>query len=182
MTELRLGPPCLDWLVSYAQALETGWSPDNIRDVSAEQLAALRLDPAAFLDSLVEQRGVFTLPDGSTRPKLPSIRLWLWDGAFCGTIGMRWQKGTDALPPHVLGHIGYTIVPWKRGRGYASDALRVMLEKAREAGLRQVEITTDRNNVASQRVIEKNGGRFVEEFVNESYGQDIRLRFVVPLG
>jgi predicted acetyltransferase len=178
---LQLDPPRRDWLASYEQALEQGWSPDNTRDVSAEQLALLRRDPAAFLHALVDQHGVVTLPDGSTRPRLPQIRLWLWDGSFCGTISLRWQKGTDALPPHVLGHIGYAVVPWKRGNGYASEALRVMLDRARGVGLGRVEITTDPDNLASRRVIEKNGGRFAEEFVNDSYGPDPRLRYVVML-
>ncbi|MBV8964371.1 MAG: GNAT family N-acetyltransferase [Hyphomicrobiales bacterium] len=178
---LQLDTPRADWLSSYAQALEKGWSPDNTRDVSAEQLAALKRDPSAFIASLVAQGGVITLPDGSTRPKIPFTRLWLWDGEFCGTIALRWQEGTDLLPPHVLGHIGYAIVPWKRGRGYASEALRVILERARAVGLARVEITTDPENEASRRVIEKNGGRFVEEFVNEAYGPGMRLRYAVEL-
>jgi predicted acetyltransferase len=178
---LRLDTPRSDWLSSYAQALEKGWSPDNTRDVSAVQLAALRRDPSGFLSFLVEQGGVITLPDGSTRPKLPFIRLWLWDGEFCGTIALRWQDGTDALPDYVLGHIGYAIVPWKRGHGYASEALGVILEQAREVGLTRVEITTEPGNEASRRVIEKNGGFFVEEFVNEAYGLEIRLRYAVVL-
>ena len=94
---------------------------------------------------------------------------------------LRWQEGTDTLPAHVLGHVGYAIVPWKRGRGYASEALRVMLERARAVGLGRVEITTDRENAASRRVIEKNGGRLVGEFVNEAYGPDPRLRYAVLL-
>jgi predicted acetyltransferase len=178
---LLLDAPRPDWLSSYAQALEKGWSPDNTRDVSAEQLSALRTDPSAFLRSLVDRGGVITLPDGSTRPKLPFIRLWLWDGDFCGTIALRWQEETDALPAHVLGHVGYAVVPWKRRRGYASEALRVMLEKARAIGLGRVEITTDLGNEASRRVIERNGGRWVEEFVNDAYGPDIRSRYVVVL-
>jgi predicted acetyltransferase len=179
--ELQLEPPRPDWLASYAKALEAGWSPDNLRNVSAEQLASVRRDPVAFLESFVDQRGVVTLPDGTTRPRIPSIRLWLWDGEFCGSISLRWQPGTDALPPHVLGHIGYAVVPWKRGKGYASEALRLMLGKAREVGLRRVEVTADRDNHPSRRVIEKNGGRFIEEFVNEIYGPEIHLRYVVVL-
>ena len=179
---LQLEPPRPDWLASYAKALEAGWSPDNLRDVSGEQLAFLRRAPVAFLESLVDQNGVVTLPDGTTHPRLPSIRLWLWDGEFCGGISLRWQPGTDELPPHVLGHIGYAIVPWKRGKGYASEALRVMLVKARDVGLRRVEITADAENLASRRVIEKNGGEFVEEFVNLLYGPEVHLRYAVPLG
>jgi predicted acetyltransferase len=177
----QVDTPRLDWLLSYAQALQAGWSPDNTRDVSAEQLTALKTDETIFLDSLVEQGGVVTLPDGSTRPKLPFIRLWMWDGAFCGTISLRWQPGSDSLPAHVLGHIGYAVVPWKRSRGYASQALAVILGKARAIGLRQVEITTDVDNAASRRVIEKNGGRLAGEFINPDYGTESRLRYVVAL-
>ena len=63
-------------------------------------------------------------PDGSTAKRLPGFKRWLWDGEFCGSIGLRWQPGTTALPPHCLGHIGYAVVPWKRRRGYATQALR----------------------------------------------------------
>ena len=44
-----------------------------------------------------------------------------------------------------------------------------------------MEITTEPGNEASRRVIEKNGGFFVEEFVNEAYGLEIRLRYAVVL-
>jgi predicted acetyltransferase len=40
----------------------------------------------------------------------------MWDGDFAGAINLRWQPGTAELPPHCLGHIGYGVVPWKRGR------------------------------------------------------------------
>ncbi len=42
-------------------------------------------------------------------------------------IGLRWQRGSEALPPYCLGHIGYAVVPWKQGRGYATRALREVL-------------------------------------------------------
>jgi predicted acetyltransferase len=41
----------------------------------------------------------------------------MWDGEFCGSIGLRWLPGTEELPPHCLGHIGYAVVPWKRRLG-----------------------------------------------------------------
>ena len=67
--------------------------------------------------------------------RLPGYRRWLWDGEFCGSIDFRWQPGTTALPPHCLGHIGYGVVPWKQGRGYATRALSLLLPAARAEGL-----------------------------------------------
>ena len=106
----------------------------------------------------------------------------MWDGEFCGSIGFRWQPGTEALPPHCLGHIGYAVVPWKQGRGYATAALRDVLSDAARMGLRYVEIVTAPDNVASQRVIEANGGVLIEEFVTPpSLGSTAKLRYRVAL-
>jgi predicted acetyltransferase len=181
VSHLRLVEPALEYLAGYADALGRGWSPNNIRDVSAEHLAAIRADGPAFLASLLSQSGTVTLPDGTQIPKLPSRVRWMWDGEFAGQIGLRWQPGTDTLPSHVLGHFGYAVVPWKRRRAYATEALRMMLDDARAVGLGRVEITADKGNVVSCRVIETNGGRFVEEFVQPSYGEGVRLRYYIDL-
>ena len=81
----------------------------------------------------------------------------MWDGEFCGSIGFRWQPGTEVLPPHCLGHIRYAVVPWKKRRGHATRALAAMLPLALAEGLRYVELTTDPDSLPSQRVIEANG-------------------------
>jgi len=46
------------------------------------------------------------------------------------------------------------VVPWKRRLGYATRALALFLPDVRPPGLRFVELTTDVDNVPSQRVIE----------------------------
>ena len=178
---LRLLAPSLDLLPAYAAALETGWSPNNVTNVSREQLAAIREDAREFLAELTRQGGTISLPDGAEVPRLPFIVRWMWDGEFCGHISLRWQAGSDSLPPYVLGHVGYAVVPWKRARGYATEALRLVLDEARGIGLGRLEITTEPGNEASCRVIERNGGRRVEEFVNARYGPGLRLRYVIDL-
>ena len=181
MATFTLETPSLARLPAYTQALERGWSPNNVRDVSGEQLALIRADAAGFIASLLDPSGSITLPDGSEVPKLPSRTGWMWDGEFCGSIGLRWQPGTNALPSHVLGHIGFAVVPWKRGHAYAARALALMLPEARAVGLERVEITTEPDNFASRRTIEKNGGRLVGEFVNPIYGPEPKLRYVIDL-
>lgn len=106
----------------------------------------------------------------------------MWDGEFCGSIGLRWQPGSSELPPYVLGHIGYAVVPCKRGRGYATRALQLLLPQAKLEGLDYVTITTQPDNVASQRVIRANGGVLIGAFrESEQYGGYEALRFRIDL-
>ena len=185
MTRLiRPGRAALD---DYVAALRGGWSPANVAGdaVVRAHLAAIEHDADAFLDSLhdPEARGApITLPDGSSVKRLPGYTRWIWDGAFCGAIHLRWQAGTDDLPAHVLGHIGYAVVPGKRGQGHATRALGLLLPEARAVGLRHVELTTDPENVASQRVITTNGGVLVGSFRKEAaYRGEEGLRFRIAL-
>ena len=82
----------------------------------------------------------------------------------------------------MLGHIGFAVVPWKRGRGLATRALALMLDEPLRLGLPHVEITATPDNLASQRVIEANGGLLVERFNKlPAYGGGEALRYRIPL-
>jgi len=95
---------------------------------------------------------------------------------------VRQRTGTTALPPHCPGHIGYTVVPWKQRRGYATLALRRLLPEAKDEGLLFVDITTEPSNLASQHVIQANGGVFVERFVSPvALGAGEALRYRIAL-
>ncbi len=179
--------PTVKEFPSYKAALEQGWSPDNLRGSVAarEMLARLEADADAYLATLEDREAkgpLVTLPDGTQMKRIPGFHRWMWDGEFCGSISLRWQPGTPDLPPHVLGHIGYAVVPWKRRLGYATSALKQLLPEAREVGLPYVEITTDPDNVASQRVIEANGGVLVEHFTKPAqFSSTPGLRYRITL-
>ena len=174
-------------LPAYIAALRQGWSPDNVRGAAAaaEELDAIERDVDLFLSGLDDPGalgGPIALPDGSFVPRLPGYRRWIWDGEFCGSIGFRWQRGTSELPSHVLGHIGFAVVPWKRGQGHAKRALSLLLPEARTLSLSYVDLTTDPENHASQRVILSNGGRLLERFAKHSaYGGADGLLFRIQL-
>ncbi|MCC7266200.1 MAG: GNAT family N-acetyltransferase [Caulobacteraceae bacterium] len=185
---VRLIKPEMDALPAYRAALERGWSPDNVglEKTIARELAAIEADAAGFvagLDDLQARGGPIAMPDGTLMERLPGYRRWLMDGeAFCGSFGFRWRPGTEALPPHVLGHVGYAVPEWKRGRGYATRGLALLLPGPRAIGLAYVELTTDPDNEASQKVILNNGGYLVERFTKlAAYGSAEALRWRINL-
>ena len=187
MGDARLMKPSFAELPAYVAALEHGWSPDDLREAEAakEHLEKISRDAGGFLSSLDDESAIgdpIQLPDGSLVPRLPGFIRWIWDGDFCGSIGFRWQPGTSALPAHVLGHIGFAVVPWKRGAGHAKQALTCMLQEARQRGLSYVDLTADPDNIPSQRVILACGGCLLEQFRRTAaYGGAASLRYRIPL-
>lgn len=179
--------PALGHLPSYRAALEQGWSPDNVmpREAIGRELRAIAEDSGRFLAALDDPEargGPIRMVDGSTRPRLPGFRRWMWDGEFCGSINFRWQHGTSALPPHSLGHLGYGVVPWKRRRGIATRALGLLLVEIAPLGLPHVEVTTEPDNAGSHAVIEANGGVLVEHFTKDAgYGGGPGVRYRIAL-
>lgn len=99
--------------------------------------------------------------------------------AYVGRISLR-HALTDNLRK-VGGHVGYDVVPSKRGLGYAKTALRLVLEKAKKMGMPEVLITCDETNEPSKRtiigVLKEYGGK--EEEALESDHDVKKLRFWV---
>ena len=191
MDKVELRWPDEEMLPSYAEALRRGFSPSSTNpDLAQQELEKIAADPAGFVVNLIDMEGTgppVELPDGSTAPRIPGYRKWIWDGEYCGSIGLRWMPPSDdrapeELPPHVLGHIGYNVVEWKRRRGYASWALRTILPEATTRGLSYVELTCDADNVASRKVIESAGGELYERFtMPAAHGGHPGLRFRIAL-
>jgi predicted acetyltransferase len=169
-------------------ALQRGWSPDTVRAAEAAQeaLAKIAADPDSVF-ALADDPEALGPPwksaDGILHPRLPGRVRWMWDDeGFVGSINLRWVKGSTTLPPHVLGHIGYSVAAWKQRRGHATRALGLMLPLARAEGLPHVDITTDPENSASQKVILANGGVLVEHFnKGPAWGNKPGLRFRIAL-
>jgi predicted acetyltransferase len=70
----------------------------------------------------------------------------------------------------------------KRRRGYATQALREVLQDAKAEGLRYVDLTARPDNMPSRRVIEANGGVLLEEFTTPAaLGGHREVRYRVHL-
>ena len=73
-------------------------------------------------------------------------------------LGHPYGGARPAELEHEGGHIGYDIRPTMRKRGFGTIMLGLNLARAAAMGLSRVRLTCDVDNLASIRVIEKNGG------------------------
>lgn len=85
--------------------------------------------------------------------------------------------GTNDFIQTFAGQIGYSVRPSQRGKGYASEILRLTLEQAAGYGYHQVLITCNEPNLASAKVIEKNGGR-LEKIIPHPGFPDVRRYYI----
>jgi len=69
---------------------------------------------------------------------------------------------------NVGGHIGYSVRPSERRKGYATEILRLSLEKCRQLGIEKALVTCNNDNIGSEKTILKNGGVFESEFIEEN--------------
>ena len=120
---------------------------------------ALSADFGAFVQELLDKEE----PEKVLPGRVAESIYWLVkDDNYIGRVSVRhmlndylWQVG---------GHIGYDIRPSERRKGYGKQILELALPKARDLGLKQILITCDNDNIASQKIIEANGGLFAGEY------------------
>lgn len=85
-------------------------------------------------------------------------------------------------PPHTIGRaeIGYTVFSQYRGRGYAKEAARGLVDWAFEQGEREVYATVSPNNAPSLAVVRRLG--FTQVGTQEDEVDGLELVFVIRAG
>lgn len=132
-----------------------------------------RIDFQAYLEKLKMQSIGKMLPEGWA----PSHTLFLVDNNNIeGVIRIRENLASEFLEKYI-GHIGYDIRPFSRGKGYGKEILRLGLIKAKEIGLEDVLILCSEDNPASRKIIEGNGGIYESNIV-DSDGELLRRYWI----
>ncbi len=132
-------------------------------------------DVAACIRKLQDHARGVNLP----QDQVPYSAYWALSeaGELVGEIEIR-PRLTPAFED-MGGHIGFSVRPGQRRKGYATQMLAMMLEKARVMGLRRVLLTCDRANIGSARTIQKNGGKLFSESV--AWNGQLALRYWIDL-
>ena len=133
----------------------------NIGEITQEELDSkiiLRQDADAFLASL-----------NKTVEGVEVHTYWLVDkDRFIGTL--RLNKKLNEQLKKGGGNVGYEIRPSEYGKGYGTKILELGIERAKELGMKEILIDCREDNEASRKIIEKNGGKFIESKIDESGG------------
>ncbi|MBT2484464.1 MULTISPECIES: GNAT family N-acetyltransferase [unclassified Microbacterium] len=135
----------------------------------------------ATLDALIEKATLFAdttvaPPEGLVHNDLYWIVV---DDEVIGFLSFR-HTLNDWLR-EAGGHIGYAVRSSHRRQGYATAALALGLERAREIGLDRVFVTCDDDNVASARTIEKAGGVLQDVSDQSERGHAMLRRYWIEL-
>ncbi|MCI8500817.1 MAG: GNAT family N-acetyltransferase [Oscillospiraceae bacterium] len=84
------------------------------------------------------------------------------DGKLVGVIDLRHDISGNEFLSAYGGHIGYSVRPSERRKGYAFQMLRMALAHEKVLGLSRVMLGCYCDNLASKRTIERCGGRLAE--------------------
>lgn len=153
MPASALGPAYLEMIDEhFASGEEYGFN----------NVVLAREDFTAFVRELEDEAAGIGLPPGIAPQQ---TYLLVEDGAT--VIGeIRFRPSLEPPYERQNGHISYNIRPSRRGKGYATQQLALLLNEARKLHLPGVSLTIDGDNPASVRVIEKNGGVLIREIDN----------------
>ncbi len=107
-----------------------------------------------------------TTPPGMV-PSTQYIYIRESDGKMVGVIQIR-HYFNDFLEKYG-GHIGYSVAPSERRKGYATQMLALVLPKCRKLGIKKLLISCIQGNEGSRKTILKNGGIYESTVYEEAH-------------
>jgi predicted acetyltransferase len=108
---------------------------------------------------------------------VPQTTYWATVGeTVVGRIGLRHRL--DAQLAELGGHIGFTVRPSFRARGFAKEMLRQVLRTPKAQEIGRLLLTCAPDNIASNRTIRANGGLLERTLFVERVGRETNLYWI----
>ncbi|MGE7764922.1 GNAT family N-acetyltransferase [Peribacillus sp. NPDC096540] len=148
---------------------------DKLKEQDAEELFKFECNNRTFFEQTVPSRGddyyIFETFKNRHRELLKeqaeNISYFYLikneSGSIVGRINL-----VDIDNTNGVAHVGYRIGEKYTQRGIANKALKLLLNKASESSVNQIEAKTTSNNIASQKVLERNGFKRISINVEQS--------------
>ena len=128
-----------------------------------------------WLLKLEKDLDISNIPEGKV-PANTYFFVRIQDNKIIGMINIRHKLNEFLF--NEAGHIGYSIRPTERKKGYGTLMLKLGLEKCRQLNLDKVLITCDKINVASAKVIQSNNGVLENEIFSETFSEIIQRYWI----
>lgn len=169
---MKLVLPSAKYKLSYLKLLNSARKYGDYKELGN---AMLRDNESYYdlLNRLKDRRNGINI---ASRDVAATVYFIIDNGDIVGTIDLRHILNENYMKR--LGHIAYYIKPKKRNKGYASHALSLAIEKYKKNCVDKILITCYSDNIASKRVIEKNGGVLEKEVYDEKSGKNISRYYV----
>jgi predicted acetyltransferase len=174
MDDLTLRRPTYDLVPSFVKMrdafLAVGEDEWNIR---GEEIA--HADPYAYVELMNDRAQGRNVSAGF----VSADEFWIVSsGVVVGSLSVRHELNENLR--RLGGHVGYSTHPEYRRRGVATFALRSALGILGTLGVAEALVTCRADNAASIAVIEKCGGRRIEDAEIPEYPDSTRRRYLVP--
>lgn len=149
----------------------------KLDEADFEKLFEFELENRVYFEEMVPGRGedyydfaIFrkrnkTLLDEQSRGLAHFYLIRNRDGLILGRMNL-----VDVDKSQGSGHIGYRVGQLQTGKGVAKKALKLLLETLTDLDIKQITAKTTTNNIASQKVLERNGFEQME-----SHGEEIEM-------
>lgn len=158
---IRIIKPTLEYaddIMAYRKEfIESGDSMDGCGKLRSCETAE------EWLKEIERYSNAITCPTDKV-PSYTYIALRLSDNRIVGICDLRHHINHPVLSLWG-GHIGYSVRPNERRKGYGKEMLRLVLKEARALGLERVMITCYSDNIASEKTIIANGGVFEKDVI-----------------
>ncbi|TCL62745.1 putative acetyltransferase [Hydrogenispora ethanolica] len=170
---LKLVKPDIQYQTQYREML------DDWRASGEEPKPWVLQKDCTDFQALVEKleglsRGI-NVPEGF----VPSTTFWAYDNETDQIVGaVNIRHSLNDLLLEAFGNIGYGVRPGARRKGYATTILKLALAECKNLNLKRVLLGCYRENVASARIILKNGGVLENEVFDNDSGKLIQRYWI----
>lgn len=165
MLMLKLVKPALEYKEPYIEMIKE-WEHTGEKIIPL----SIRIADYNHFEQMIEifearANGINLKPN-----QVPSTTLWGYHsitGKIIGAVNIRHYLNESLLKN--VGHIGDGVRPSERKKGYATEMIRLALQELKmlNAEVKKALMVCSKDNIASARTIQKNGGILENEIIAE---------------